>query len=212
MAEEDNWRWCYKCQGLYFAEIGSGVCPAAKIHSPVSSDRKLYSHKRRRSEGKIQNTRKLVCLFQVRSSLASIQFIKGSMSRWRWSRNSWWVSSFVYFNPNFCITKNKKQKQGTQTSNISCLVMIWLLLDSMTGNFVTSVSAFILQALILPKANAQREDLTSHLNRPMTIPYWSTLNQFLPTCAFVFSFLTTTHRAMNYCMTIRGQSVKYNEY
>lgn len=29
---QDNWRWCNKCQGLFFAGVSAGVCPAGAAH------------------------------------------------------------------------------------------------------------------------------------------------------------------------------------
>jgi hypothetical protein len=29
---QDNWRWCHKCQGLFFAGISPSVCPAGNQH------------------------------------------------------------------------------------------------------------------------------------------------------------------------------------
>ena len=34
---QHNWRWCRKCQGLFFAEMGRGVCPAGGGHDPTGS-------------------------------------------------------------------------------------------------------------------------------------------------------------------------------
>jgi hypothetical protein len=35
---QENWRWCWKCQGLYFAGAGRGVCPAGGGHDQTGSD------------------------------------------------------------------------------------------------------------------------------------------------------------------------------
>jgi len=45
MAAQDNWRWCSKCQGLFFAPGSSlGVCPAGGQHQdPGASGSGDYS-------------------------------------------------------------------------------------------------------------------------------------------------------------------------
>lgn len=37
MATQNNWRWCNKCQGLFFVGSTFGVCPAGGTHSPPGS-------------------------------------------------------------------------------------------------------------------------------------------------------------------------------
>ena|SRR5215204_6069172 len=37
MAVQDNWRYCNKCQGLFFGPNSQGVCPAGGAHSNVPS-------------------------------------------------------------------------------------------------------------------------------------------------------------------------------
>ena len=38
MSPQDNWRWCYRCQGLFFAGNATfGVCPAGGTHSDSGS-------------------------------------------------------------------------------------------------------------------------------------------------------------------------------
>ena len=32
---QDNWRWCHKCQGMYFAGLPGPVCPAGGPHENV---------------------------------------------------------------------------------------------------------------------------------------------------------------------------------
>ena len=36
-ARQDNWRWCSKCQGLFFAGMSGGVCPAGEAHDGAGS-------------------------------------------------------------------------------------------------------------------------------------------------------------------------------
>ncbi|HEX8709604.1 MAG TPA: hypothetical protein VF723_15295 [Pyrinomonadaceae bacterium] len=36
---QENWRWCNKCQGLFFAGNSRGRCPAGGTHSPDGSGR-----------------------------------------------------------------------------------------------------------------------------------------------------------------------------
>ena len=37
---QEGWKWCKKCEGLFFAEgEGSGVCPAGKEHDASESGR-----------------------------------------------------------------------------------------------------------------------------------------------------------------------------
>ncbi len=36
---QNNWRWCQKCQGLFFAgTLSLGVCPAGEGHDPTGSE------------------------------------------------------------------------------------------------------------------------------------------------------------------------------
>jgi hypothetical protein len=35
--DQSNWRWCHKCQGLYFAGNNAGVCPAGGTHDHTGS-------------------------------------------------------------------------------------------------------------------------------------------------------------------------------
>ncbi|CAG8635668.1 12303_t:CDS:2 [Acaulospora colombiana] len=42
MSTQDNWRWCNKCQGLFYHGSGNGVCPVGGSHNPdTSGDYKL---------------------------------------------------------------------------------------------------------------------------------------------------------------------------
>ena len=34
---QENWRWCNKCQGLFFAGNSRGVCPAGGTHNSGGS-------------------------------------------------------------------------------------------------------------------------------------------------------------------------------
>jgi hypothetical protein len=34
---QDNWRWCNKCQGLFFAGHGAGACPLGGGHDSTGS-------------------------------------------------------------------------------------------------------------------------------------------------------------------------------
>jgi hypothetical protein len=34
---QHNWRYCRKCQGLYFAGHNAGACPAGGSHDPSAS-------------------------------------------------------------------------------------------------------------------------------------------------------------------------------
>jgi len=34
---QDNWRWCNKCQGLFFAGNPTSVCPAGGQHNPPAT-------------------------------------------------------------------------------------------------------------------------------------------------------------------------------
>lgn len=43
-ATQDNWRWCEKCQGLFFAGIGLGVCPAGGAHVKTGSGNYALMH------------------------------------------------------------------------------------------------------------------------------------------------------------------------
>jgi len=36
-AGQNNWRWCNKCHGLFFAGHGAGVCPAGGGHDKTGS-------------------------------------------------------------------------------------------------------------------------------------------------------------------------------
>jgi hypothetical protein len=42
-AGQSGWRWCLQCQGLFFADGGKGVCPAAKS-GPHVFDKKLENY------------------------------------------------------------------------------------------------------------------------------------------------------------------------
>jgi hypothetical protein len=37
MAGQPNWRWCYKCQGMFLGPGASGACPAGGTHDPSKS-------------------------------------------------------------------------------------------------------------------------------------------------------------------------------
>jgi hypothetical protein len=39
MAQQNDWRWCLKCQGMFFSEGGGGACPAGGAHDPSQSGR-----------------------------------------------------------------------------------------------------------------------------------------------------------------------------
>jgi len=40
---QSNWRWCNKCQGLFFGSLPDSVCPAGGAHNSVgSADYSLY--------------------------------------------------------------------------------------------------------------------------------------------------------------------------
>jgi hypothetical protein len=34
---QNNWHWCNKCQGLFFAGHGAGICPAGGAHNANGS-------------------------------------------------------------------------------------------------------------------------------------------------------------------------------
>ena len=34
---QHDWRWCNKCQGIYFAQLSPGVCPAGGTHDVTGS-------------------------------------------------------------------------------------------------------------------------------------------------------------------------------
>ncbi len=42
--DQNNWRWCHKCQGMYFAGHNAGVCPAGGTHDHTGSGNYRISH------------------------------------------------------------------------------------------------------------------------------------------------------------------------
>lgn len=36
-SQQTDWRWCKKCQGLFFSGVSLGVCPAGGSHDPSGS-------------------------------------------------------------------------------------------------------------------------------------------------------------------------------
>ena len=42
--DQNNWRWCHKCQGMYFAGNNAGVCPAGGTHDHTGSGNYRISH------------------------------------------------------------------------------------------------------------------------------------------------------------------------
>lgn len=42
--DQNNWRWCHKCQGMYFAGHNAGVCPAGGKHDHTGSGNYRISH------------------------------------------------------------------------------------------------------------------------------------------------------------------------
>jgi len=45
-ASQSNWRWCHKCQGLFFAgNATTGKCPAGGGHQNVGSGNYSLPHK-----------------------------------------------------------------------------------------------------------------------------------------------------------------------